>query len=121
MLLLTLLCACQLTVPIPAGELDAIAGEICTIGHPGGSYIDASVVGASAGLLGGQRSLDVAVRYTPLIGNKERTMTVRFLIDSLDPCKVRTEVLSDTGPAPVLLDNQIASPLVGQMVCDALE
>ena len=120
-MLLMLLSACQLTVPIPEGQLNQIAEEVCHIGHPGGSYISTSLVGASTGLFGGQRSIDIAVIYSPLIGNKERTMTVRFLIDSFDPCEVRTEVLSDTGPRPILLDNQIASPLVGQMVCDALE
>jgi hypothetical protein len=121
MLLLSILSACQLTVPIPDGELDAIAGEVSTIGHPGGTYKSTSIVGASTGLLGGDKSVDVAILYTPLIGNKEHTMTVRFLVDSIDPCEVRTEVLSDTGPKPILLDNQLASPLVGQMVCDALE
>ena len=120
MLLLSLL-ACQITVPIPEGELDRIAEEVCKIGHPGGTYRSASVVGASSGLLGGERYVDVAVAYSPLLGNAEKTMTVRFLIDNLDPCEVRTDVLSDTGPAPILLDNQVASPLVGQMVCDALK
>ncbi|MFT5684857.1 MAG: hypothetical protein ACI8RZ_005802 [Myxococcota bacterium] len=121
MLLLSLMSACQLTVPIPDGEIDAIAQEVCKIGHPGGTYTSASVVGASTGLLGGDKSVDVAILYSPLIGNKEHTMTMRFLVDSLDPCEVRSEVLSDTGPKPILLDNQIASPLVGQMVCDSLK
>ena len=121
MLLFSLLTACHLTIGLPDGKLTELATEVCKIGHPGGSYIDAEIVGASTGLLGGDQSLDVAVKYSPLIGKKEHTMTVRFLIDSIDPCEVRTEVLSDTGPAPVLLDNQIASPLVGQMVCDTFQ
>ena len=120
MMLLTLLSACHLTVPIPQGQLEEIAEEVCKIGHPGGKYIDAEVVAASPGLFGGQRSLDVAINYDPLVG-KQKTMTVRLLIDSIDPCEVRTEVLSDTGPAPILLDNQVASPIVGQMVCDSLK
>jgi len=44
---------------------------------------------------------------------------VRLHIDSINPCEVRAEVLTDSGPSPVLLDNLIASPLVGGQVCDS--
>ena len=105
----------------PESEDDVIAKEVCRIGHPGGTYVDSSIVDFSLGLLGDQRSVDVAINYTPIIRQNPRTMTVRFTINNIDPCEVRTDVLSDTGPTPVLLDNQIASPFVGQMVCNALE
>ena len=108
-------------MPIPRGQLDLIAKEVCRIGHPGGKYVESSIVDVSLGLLGAQRSVDVAIDYTPIISVRPRTMTVRFTINNIDPCEVRTDVLSDTGPTPVLLDNQIASPFVGQMVCNALE
>jgi hypothetical protein len=57
-----------------------------------------------------------------MLAQKARTMTVRFHVDSVDPCEVHTEVVSDTGANhPVLLDNWVASPLVGEHVCAAFE
>ncbi|MEL6343353.1 MAG: hypothetical protein AAFV53_09460 [Myxococcota bacterium] len=112
-----LLAGCQLNVPIPAGTVDEIAREVSQIGHPAGKYVDSRVVGVSSGWFSAARSLDIAIDYKPAIGS-QKEMKVRFYIDSISPCEVRTEVLSDTGPTPLLLDNQIASPLVGQMVCD---
>lgn len=108
-------------MPIPQGQLDLIAKEICRIGHPGGAYVQSSIVDFSLGLFGDPRSLDVAISYTPIIRKAPRTMTVRLTINNIDPCEVRTDVLSDTGPTPVLLDNRIASPFVGQMVCNAMD
>jgi hypothetical protein len=121
MVFLALLSACQLAMPIPQGQLDLIAKEVCRIGHPGGTYVKSSIVGISLGLFEDPRSVDVAISYTPIIRKKPRTMTVRFTINNIDPCEVRTDVISDTGPTPVLLDNQIASPFVGQMVCNAMD
>ena len=121
MVLLALLSGCQLSVPIPQVKLNVIAKEICRIGHPGGTYVSASIEDFSTGILGEQRWVDVAIKYVPLIRVKTRTMTVRFTINSIDPCEVRTDVVSDTGPRPVLLDNRIASPFVGQLVCDSVK
>ncbi len=119
--LLLLLTGCSLSVPIPEGRVDALAEEISGIGHPLGRYSSARVIGFSTGLLGGARSVDVAITYRPALHSQDKELQVRLLVDSIDPCKVRTEVLSDSGPAPLLLDNQIASPLVGGIVCEALE
>ncbi len=48
-------------------------------------------------------------------------MTVRFNLEGIDPCKITTDVLSDTGPVPpVLLDNWVASPAMGELVCESL-
>jgi hypothetical protein len=118
---LVLLAGCQVTLPVPDGELDVVATKVCKIGHPGGSYLGASVVGASSGWFNSSRYVDVSIAYQPALTEEERTMTVRFHVETVSPCQVRTEVLSDTGPKPRLLDNQYAAPLVGQMVCDMLD
>lgn len=112
-----LLGGCSLQVPLPAGEVEALAQEIAKIGHPGGTYVGASVVGMSTGWLNAARSVDVAIRYQPALSRKEDTLTVRLYVESLSPCAVRSDVLSDTGPKPILLDNQIAAPHVGRKVC----
>lgn len=114
------LSGCQISMPIPEGELNTVGEKVCKIGHPGARYIGSSVVGASSGWFNESRSVDVAIAYTPALSQEERTMTVRFLVETISPCQVRTEVLSDTGPRPRLLDNQYAAPRVGQMVCDML-
>ena len=112
------LTGCQLSVPLPQGEVDNLAQEIAKIGHPGGTYVGSSVVNMSSGLLNDARSVDVAIRYQPALSKKEQTLTVRLYVESVSPCSVRSEVLSDTGPKPILLDNQLAAPHVGRMVCD---
>ena len=114
------LTGCQINMPIPEGELDTVGEKVCRIGHPGASYSGSSVVGAASGWVNKSRSVDVAIAYTPALSQDERTMTVRFLVETVSPCQVRTQVLSDTGPKPRLLDNQYAAPRVGQMVCDML-
>lgn len=118
---LVLLAACQITMPVPEGELNTIAEKVTKIGHPGGQYISAAVVGASSGWFNQDRYVDISVVYTPALTDKEHTMTVRFHVETVSPCHVRTDVLSDTGPKPRLLDNQYAAPRVGQMVCDMLD
>ncbi|MCB9759801.1 MAG: hypothetical protein H6739_08150 [Alphaproteobacteria bacterium] len=117
--------ACQLSLSlnVPQGKLDQIARDVASVGHPLGKFRSASLVGGSAGGCmsdGGGRYVDVDIKYVPMVGNNERTMRVRFHVKSTDPCEVTTEVLSDDGPKPVLLDNELASPAVGQMVCDVL-
>lgn len=112
-----LVAGCQLSVPIPQGAVDEVAQEVSRVGHPAAKYIDASVVSASTGWFNQARSVDIAINYKPVLSKETRTMTVRFYVESIQPCEVRSEVLSDTGPKPVLLDNQIASPLIGGRVC----
>jgi len=117
---LLLLTACSVSVPIPEGELDVVAERIAKIGHPGGTYLSAAVVGASSGWFNQARYVDVSIAYQPALSDSEKTLTVRLMVETVTPCQVRTQVLSDTGPKPRLLDNQYAAPRVGQMVCDML-
>jgi len=113
---------CQLSITIPDGKLQDVAKETCTVGHPTATFEGARVVGFSTGWFTDDQSVDVAVDYHGVMAKKTKTMTVRFHVDSLDPCTVHTEVLSDTGAnPPVLLDNWVASPLVGEDVCTAFE
>lgn len=114
------LSSCQIALPVPEGALTEVGEKVCRIGHPGATYHSAAIVGASSGWFNQSRSVDVAIAYQPALSQQEHTMTVRFLVEVMNPCQVRTEVLSDTGPKPILLDNQYAAPRVGQMVCDML-
>lgn len=119
MILLLSLLGCSGGVPIPDSVVQDIARDVTKIGHPHGSFVSAGVVGAawSAGSHDGY--LDVASVYTVNQGEKH-TLTVRFDIASIDPCKVSTRVISDDGPTPILLDNPIAPGVVGKRVCAAL-
>ena len=113
--------ACQVNVSVPDGQIDALAEDVCTIGHPLAKYQGASVVGGAVGCLNQSRHIDLAIRYRGALASQDQTMTVRFYVESLEPCSVRSDVISDTGSIPpVLLDNALVSPAVGQMVCDAL-
>lgn len=118
--LFTLACT-GMSAPIPQGKLDDIARDVAKVGHPHGTYKASRFVGASSGGLlsnTGGRYLDVAIDYE--VKAEAHTMTVRFHVEQYDPCKVRTEVLEDDGPYPILLDNFLAGPAVGAAVCDAL-
>ncbi|MCB9742725.1 MAG: hypothetical protein H6741_20660 [Alphaproteobacteria bacterium] len=116
-------CSLSLSVNLPKGKLTEIARSVCSVGHPLADFEGAEVIGGSAGGCasgGGERYVDVAIKYRRKLQKTDNTMKVRFHVDGTEPCEVRSEVLSDDGPAPVLLDNELASPAVGQMVCDAL-
>lgn len=119
-----LLTACSFNVGLPEGRATQVGKDALAVGHPLAKFQGASVVGASAGGCGtgaGDRFVDIAIDYTGGLAKKPATMTVRFKLDSVDPCAISTDVLTDTGPMyPVLLDNWIASPALGATVCEAL-
>ncbi len=119
-----LLTACSFTVQLPEGRATRIGEDALAIAHPMAKFESASVVGASAGGCGtgaSDRFVDLAIGYGGGLGSGSHTMTVRLKLKSLDPCEITTDVLEDTGPVPpVLLDNWVASPALGQLVCEAL-
>ncbi len=119
-----LLTACSFTVQLPEGRATEIGRDALEIAHPMAKFKSASVVGASAGGCGtgaGDRFVDVAIDYSGGLGTGAHKMTVRFHLESVDPCQIRTDVIEDTGPVPpVLLDNWLASPAMGQLVCESL-
>lgn len=111
---------CQLYLTIPDGVLEKIAEDIIKVAHPLSEFTDAHIVGASPGC-SGKRYIDAELGYKGLLG-KEHDIVVRFNIHSIDPCEVHTEVVSDSGPIPpILLDNEIAAPRVGQHICESLK
>lgn len=121
-LALLALSGCGLLQPLPNEVVLEAAKHATNLGHPHAEFIDARVVGSSSGSLFSSGThdtfVDVASRYRRKQG--EETMTLRFYVHSTDPCKITTDVLTDTGPKPILLDNGVASEAVGKAICDEL-
>lgn len=114
--------ACSLGVPLPPGEVEEIARDLLRVGHPAASYEASRLARISKGTGGNAPSVDVEVDYVGALGKKTRTMTVRLEVLSTDPCRVRSNVVGDTGRnPPVLLDNAVAAPLVGRRVCSLFD
>ena len=93
-----------------------------SLGHPMAKYEGSRIVSLSTGDKSKEvpASVDLAVDYVAALSKQTQTMTVRLEVLSLDPCKVRSNVVGDTGKgSPVLLDNAVAAPLVGNRVCAA--
>ncbi len=119
-----LMTACSFSLQVPEGRMTDIGKEALSVAHPMASFSKARVVGASAGGCGtasGDRFVDLAIDYTGGLASGSETMTVRFKLQSVDPCAIETDVLSDTGPMPpVLLDNWVASDVMSEIVCETL-
>ena len=119
-----LLTSCSFSLQVPEGRLTQIGQESLSVAHPFATFQQARLVGASAGGCGtgsGDRFVDLAVDYTGGLASKQETMTVRFMLMNVDPCTITTDVLSDSGPMPpVLLDNWVASDVMGGIVCETL-
>ncbi len=48
-------------------------------------------------------------------------MITRLTVESVSPCEIHTEVISDTGPvAPILLSEGLLGPSVSQTICESL-
>ena len=114
--------ACGLSLSLPQGDLDQIARDVTAIGHPLAKFQKAEMVGASAGGCSASHDtyVDVKSTYKSPMRDTEDEMTVRFYVHTLSPCKVSTQVLEDSGPKPVLLDNNTMSGAAGQHVCKVL-
>jgi len=124
MLLLAGLSGCgSLFSPLPHDVVLATAEPMFDVGHPMADYDRAQIAGSSSGsFFGGgshDRYVDLDVHYHK--NTTPHRMRVRLYVHSTDPCHITTDVLEDTGPPPVLLDNGIASEEVGRQICLALE
>lgn len=108
--------------PIPTEAVLAAAEPLSNLGHPGGTYTGAEIAGVNGGsLFGGSthdRYVDLDVFYDRK--GKSHTMRVRVYVHETDPCHITTDVLTDDGPPPILLDNGLASKEVGRELCQAL-
>ncbi len=107
--------------PVPSGIVDDVAPKLCALGHPAARFQAASASSWSNGdMAAHQRYVDIAVHYTKGDKPDVKTMTVRVYVEQENPCKISLDVLSDDGPAPVLLDNGLASPGFGEKICKAM-
>lgn len=109
--------------PIPQPVVDKIGGELSGLGHPNADFVEAKITGWQAtggGTVSHNRYVDVDITYQRKKETGRDVMTVRLYLESVAPCRVSTDVLDDTGPKPVLLDNGLASKAVGDAICDAM-
>ena len=121
--LAVLLVGCgSLFSPLPSEVVLAAAEPIFDVGHPMADFDRAEIAGSANGSIFGSgshdRYVDVDVHYHK--GDKSHVMKLRLYVHSTEPCHITTDVLEDTGPPPVLLDNGIASEEVGRMLCDGI-
>jgi hypothetical protein len=108
--------------PIPKDVLLGISDDLSAIGHPFGRFDSVEVIDWRNGKPEDrQRYADVAVRYVRGIRPEPNVMVVRVYEESVLPCKISVDVLSDDGPDPFLLDNRAASNVVGDRLCQALD
>jgi hypothetical protein len=109
--------------PLPVEAVVATGQPLAELAHPRGTFSDAAVTATSTpSWLGGPAAapwVELDVRYQRQ-GVLE-TMRVRFTVHGREPCEVSVDVISDSGPPPVLLDNPIASRAVGRELCRALD
>lgn len=109
--------------PIPQPVVDQVGSELSGLGHPRAEFESATIVGWQRGSMTTtthDRFVDIDVRYKRKKEDHADSMVLRLYLESPVPCKVTIDVLSDTGPNPVLLDNAVASNVVGQAICDAM-
>ena len=124
MILLTLV-ACNLLAgpPIPQVAVDQIASELAGVGHPNSTFLSGEITDWRAvpkEEKSADRWIDVDIRYQRPKEATPDTMKVRLYLVSAVPCKVKSDVIADTGPTPVLLDNGLVSKAVGRAICDAM-
>ena len=119
--LLSLLFACNGPV-LPDRAVAQLGAQMCALGHPNAQCGDGRNVGESHGPFTldktKERWIDVAVPYKRK--GKDHTMVVRIHVKDFVPCSVSTNVISDDGPNPILLDNPLSSKLVGDAICNEL-
>jgi hypothetical protein len=104
--------------PVHRHALRDISDDLSELGHPFGKYQDIEIVDWKRGKAeAGKRYVDVAVRYTRGLRPYDNTMLVRIYRESVEPCRISVDVLSDDGPNPWTLDNKLASRLMGNELC----
>lgn len=107
---------------LPDAAVRDLGAKLCAVGHPKATCGTGRVVAQSHGPLSlgksAERWVDIAVAYE--VADAEHELVLRVEVKKLSPCKVRTRVQSDSGPAPVLLDNAVTSKLAGSAICREL-
>ncbi|MEQ1570258.1 MAG: hypothetical protein ABMA64_31780 [Myxococcota bacterium] len=108
--------------PVSKEIIDAHAPDLVSLGHPQAVYRGVKVASWSNGRAeDGERWVELDLAYLRPQQADENTLKVRVTQASADPCKVTIDVLFDDGPAPVLLDNGLASAALGADVCRSIE
>ena len=108
--------ACAHSSLINSKNVQSIAQETVTVAHPSATLIRSEMVATSNSKKGG-RYVDIRMSYKPLL-QEEADLTVRYYIQSTDPCKINLEVLSDTGTIPpIFLNEWAAEPHLSQYIC----
>jgi hypothetical protein len=109
--------------PISQQVVDKVASDLCGLGHPNADFVSAEITGwqqGSATVQTHDRYVDIDVQYQRKKSPTPNTMSLRIYLEDAHPCRVSLDVLADDGPNPVLLDNGLASDLVGAEFCDAM-
>lgn len=108
--------------PVPKDVLLRISDDLASIGHPFGRFESVDVTDWRRGAPEDhERYADLEVRYVRGIRPEPNTMWVRVYQESIEPCRIAIDVLSDDGPDPFLLDNEAASDVIGRRLCRAIE
>lgn len=108
--------------PVSKDVLVGVSDELARVGHPFGTFRSVEVVDWKRGDPETRRRwADVEVRYVRGIRPEPNTMLVRVYQESVAPCRIALDVLSDDGPDPFLLDNPTASDLIGRRLCRMIE
>lgn len=117
-LVLSLACA-QALSPIPPEVVEQTGQAMSALGHPGGEYVSTELSGVNYGTGSHDTYVDLDIRYDRK--GVEHLMKVRIYVHELEPCRVTTDVLKDSGPPAILLDNALSSEAMGQAICDAMK
>lgn len=118
LLALSLACASALS-PIPPEVVEQTGQAMAALGHPGGEYVSTELAAVNLGSGSHQRYVDLDIRYERK--GVDHLMKVRVYVHELEPCRVTTDVLEDSGPPAILLDNALSSEAMGQAICDAMK
>jgi hypothetical protein len=123
--LIAALSACSFLQGPPIDEVvvNQIAGELCSLGHPNATFVSSQMTGWQQGSISTKthdRYVDIDVKYRRKKEDHDDIMSVRLYLENVNPCRVSMDVLNDTGKTPVMLDNALASGVIGQAICDSM-
>lgn len=108
--------------PIHKDAVRTIADDLSRLGHPFGRFEEVEITDWRRGkAVKDKRYVDMEVRYVRGMRPEPNTMRVRVYQQSVSPCKITVDVLSDDGPDPLLLDNKLAANAMGDKLCREIE
>lgn len=90
------------------------------LGHPNAEWRSAEITNREGSKASASHEtwVDVDVKYDK--NGMEHHMVLRFYVLGTEPCLMSVDVLSDSGPMPILLDNAVSSEEVGKEMCEAI-